>query len=62
MIKDDMKPIDIVKYSKLSEEKIKELYLKHSGLSKKQIEGFVRHDLRMSCCYSKVLLQNKVVL
>jgi predicted transposase/invertase (TIGR01784 family) len=37
MIKDDMKPIDIVKYSKLSEEKIKELYFKHSDLSKKEI-------------------------
>ena len=30
MIKDDMKPTDVMKYSKLSKEKIKELYLKHS--------------------------------
>ena len=30
MIKDDMKPMDVMKYSKLSKEKIKELYLKHS--------------------------------
>eukprot|EP01080_Neovahlkampfia_damariscottae_P008433 gene8433-259_t len=37
MIKDDMKPMDVMKYSKLSKKKIKELYLKHSELPEKEI-------------------------
>ena len=38
MIKDDMKPKDVMKYSKLSKENIKELYSKYSKLSKEAIE------------------------
>ena len=38
MIKDDMKLTDVMKYSKLSKENIKELYSKYSKLSKEEIE------------------------
>ena len=38
MIKDDMNPTDVMKYSKLSKENIKELYSKYSKLSKEEIE------------------------
>ena len=38
MIKRDMKPTDVMEISGLPKEKVKEFYLKHSELSKEEIE------------------------